>query len=126
MGLDQAAIRNRLMTLIAKKGVSDQEVSHSVGKSKAYISNILSGRNNPSIKGLYDLCEYFGITAQEFFDYDNENPAADRAVVDELKRLLGHHYEDLPEVLKNLTPDNVREIMNAYRAINTSLGRKGM
>lgn len=113
----ESAVRDRIRALIAKKGVPDQEVSRSIGKSKSYISNILSGRNNPSIDALYCLCEYFNVTPKDFFDFEIGNPAADRAVITELKRLLGARYELLPDILRSLTMEDISILFKAYQVL---------
>ncbi len=113
----QSAVRDRIRELISKKGVPDQVVSREIGKSKSYISNILSGRNNPSIEALYSLFEYFEISAKDFFDFETENPMADNAIKTELKRLMGARYDGLSEVLQNLSTEDANKIFAAYGVI---------
>lgn len=113
----ESVVRDRLRMLIAQKGVSDQEVSRAIGKSKSYISNILSGRNSPSIDALYCMCEYFNITLKDFFDLEAANPAADSATLIELKRLLGSHYMALPDILKSLSTEDAQVLWKAYNIL---------
>jgi transcriptional regulator with XRE-family HTH domain len=112
---DILAISNRIRDLITKKGVSDQSVSRGIGKSPSYISNILSGRNKPSIEALFCLCDFFDITIQEFFDYQTANPMVDRKVITEIKRLTGDCYEALPTSLHSFSTTDAQVLMDALR-----------
>ena len=51
-----------------KKGVSEYQMSYDLGRNKNYVRAITSGRSLPSVKGLFDIIEYFDMTPSEFFD----------------------------------------------------------
>ena len=86
----------RLAKLRNQKGVSAREMSLAIGQNPSYINNIESGKALPSMSGFFFICEYLGITPQEFFDTDSAAPEELRILTDKLKRLD-------PEQLKNIT-----------------------
>lgn len=64
----------RLFKLRNTKGVSARDMSLTIGQSAGYISNIENGINYPSMSGFFYICEYLGVTPQEFFDTGISNP----------------------------------------------------
>ena len=85
--MDEAFIRNRITELRLKKGVSEYRMSTDMGHSKSYIQSITSGRALPSLSEFLFMCDYFGITAREFFDSEIKNPALLQEAIDGLKAL---------------------------------------
>ena len=43
-------------------------MSYDLGHNKNYVRSITSGRTLPSVKGLFEIIEYFNMTPLEFFD----------------------------------------------------------
>lgn len=84
----------RLTQLRLNKGVSARDMSLSIGQSPNYINGIESGQSYPSMQNFFYICEYLGVTPQEFFDEGNACPVRLRELLDEAKRLddnaLGH------------------------------------
>ena len=72
----------RLTDLRIQKGVSARDMSLSIGQNAGYINNIETGKALPSMTSFFYICEYLGITPQEFFDADAEQPK-------ELSKLIG-------------------------------------
>ena len=70
----------RLAQQRKEKGVSARDMSLSLGQSESYINKIENQRTLPSISGLIYICEYFDITPQEFFDYNNQNPETTKEI----------------------------------------------
>lgn len=89
-------VRERITQLRIQKGVSEYKMSYDLGHSRGYINNISSGKTLPSMTEFLAICEYFGITPIEFFDFDIKNPKALTQVVDKISRLS---EEDLELVL---------------------------
>lgn len=77
----------RLAQLRLKKGVSAREMSLAIGHNEGYIQNIESGKAFPSMEKLMYICEYLQITPSEFFDLDNEDPAGQRELTQDWRRL---------------------------------------
>lgn len=63
----------RLTQLRLQKGASARDMSLTLGQSESYINRIESKKMLPSLSVFFYICDYFGITPKEFFDF-NENP----------------------------------------------------
>ena len=59
---------SRLAELRIQRGVSARDMSLSLGQSESYINKIENKRTLPSMAGFIYICEYLGITPQEFFN----------------------------------------------------------
>lgn len=71
--MDEKFIANRITELRVKKNVSEYQMSLDLGKNKSYIQNISSGRSMPSMSQFLEICNYFNITPQQFFDEELHN-----------------------------------------------------
>lgn len=60
-------IRTRITELRIKKNVSEHRMSLDLGKSGSYIRGITNGMALPSLKGLFNIIDYFNMTPAEFF-----------------------------------------------------------
>ena len=67
-------VRERITQLRLQKGISEYKMSYDLGHSRGYVNNISSGKALPSMTEFFAICEYFGITAVEFFSSDVANP----------------------------------------------------
>ena len=67
-------VRERITQLRMQKGISEYKMSYDLGHSRGYINNISSGKSLPSMAEFFAICEYFGITAIEFFNGAVQNP----------------------------------------------------
>lgn len=66
--MDTKFVQERITQLRLAKNISEYQLSTELGHCKSYIQGISSGQNLPSLKALFDICDYFQITLQEFFD----------------------------------------------------------
>lgn len=66
--MNEKFIADRITELRVKKNVSEYQMSLDLGKNKSYIQNISSGRSMPSMNQFLEICNYFDITPQQFFD----------------------------------------------------------
>lgn len=80
-------VRERITQLRLNKGVSEYQMSFDLGHSKGYINNITSGKTLPSMSEFFSICDYFGITAEEFFDSKHSHPELLSVVENEIKSL---------------------------------------
>jgi len=80
-------VSERVAKLRQAKGVSARDMSLSIGQNVNYINHIENRKMEPSLSGLIYICDYFGITPQEFFDEGNQNPAQLRDFIEDVKRL---------------------------------------
>ena len=79
--------QNRIAQLRMQKDVSARDMSLSLGQNNSYINQIENRRALPYLQGLFYICEYFGITPQQFFDEGDTFPVQLAELVEELKKL---------------------------------------
>jgi transcriptional regulator with XRE-family HTH domain len=82
-----AYVAERIAKLRTVKGVSARDMSQSIGQSVNYINHIENRKAEPSLSALFAICEYFGISPQEFFDQENQQPAELKEFIASVKRL---------------------------------------
>lgn len=92
----------RLAQLRNKKGVSAREMSLSIGQNASYINNIESGKSLPSMSGFFYICEYLGISPNEFFDTDSKNPEKLQTLINDLKHLDDAQLDNISSIVKGL------------------------
>lgn len=80
-------VRERISELRMRKGVSEYQMSYDLGHSRGYVNNITSGKTLPSMSEFFVICDYFGITPEEFFDDGFKNPGLIQKAVCGLKEL---------------------------------------
>lgn len=85
----------RLAQLREQKGVSARDMSLSMGQNPGYINNIENGKSMPSLSGIFYICEYFGITPQQFFDMDTPSPSKANELYAIAKTLSDEQLEHL-------------------------------
>lgn len=90
---------DRLTKLRMAKGVSQREMSLSMGQSEGYMTKIESRVSLPSMTVFFYICDYFGITPRDFFDDEVNNPALLQQAFDGLKKLSD---DDLTLILGNI------------------------
>ena len=79
--------QNRIVQLRMQKGTSARDMSLSLGQNRNYINQIENKKALPSLQGLFYICEYLGITPQEFFDESNAYPEQLTHLMENLKKL---------------------------------------
>ena len=99
-GLETKDIAARLAYLRNKRGVSARDMSLSIGQNVGYINNIENEKTTPSMNGLIYICEYFGITPSEFFDFDNQNPEKLHDLISDLKKLDDNQLQSVQSIVK--------------------------
>lgn len=92
----------RLVKLRMAKGVSAREMSLSIGQSPGYINNIENGLSFPSMTVFFYICEYLGITPQEFFDTGVTAPGKLQELMDAAKSLDYKQLDNLIAIVKGL------------------------
>ena len=70
-----------------EKGVSEYQMSLDLGMSKGYIQSISSGKACPSLKQLFSICDYFGISPRDFFDEEPDKNRSQNAIWHKLDQL---------------------------------------
>lgn len=92
----------RLIQLRLEKGVSARDMSLSLGQSESYINKIENRRTLPSLSGFIFICEYFDITPQEFFNFDDTSPKLTKEMADELQKLTPKQTEHILNIIKDI------------------------
>ena len=62
-------------------------MSYDLGHSRSYIYNISSGKCLPPMGEFFAICDYFGITPQEFFDERLRYPELIKKAVEGMNEL---------------------------------------
>ena len=94
--------QNRIAQLRMQKDVSARDMSLSLGQNNSYINQIENKKALPSLQGLFYICEYFGITPQQFFDDGNEYPAQLAELIENLKRLDTQTLAHISGIVKKI------------------------
>lgn len=92
----------RLTELRIGKDVSARDMSLSLGQSENYINAIENKRAFPSMQVFFYICDYFGITPKEFFDFDNTNPNKLTEIVNKLKSLNDEQLNLIETMIDNM------------------------
>jgi len=66
--MEKTEFSERLAQLRLAKGVSAREMSLAIGQSANYINKIENKHAFPSMLVFFSICEYLGVSEQEFFD----------------------------------------------------------
>ena len=85
--MDESFVRERITQLRLRKGVSEYRMSYDLGHSRGYVHNISSGKALPPMKEFFAICDYFGLTPQQFFDEGTQNPELIQKAVSGMKQL---------------------------------------
>lgn len=80
-------VQERIAKLRTIKGDSARDMSLSLGQNVTYINKIENKKALPSLQGLFYICEYLGVTPQEFFDEGNQYPEQLKELVAEARKL---------------------------------------
>ena len=98
--MDKQDFIKRLVALRMNKGVSARDMSLSLGQSPSYITNIENGINLPSMTVFFFICEYFGITPQEFFETESANPKRLQELIQAEKHLTTEQIDIILALIK--------------------------
>lgn len=95
-------VPERLAKLRALKGVSARDMSLSLGQANNYINNIENKKSLPAMQSFFYICEYLGVTPQEFFDEGNAYPQTLQEFMTEAKKLDSKSMEYILGIMKEL------------------------
>lgn len=94
--------QNRIAQLRMQKNVSARDMSLSLGQNNSYINQIENKKALPSLQGLFYICEYFGITPQQFFDDSSAYPVQLADLVEDMKKLDAASLEHIAAIVKEM------------------------
>lgn len=95
-------IPERIAKLRTQKGVSARDMSLSLGQANNYINNIENRKSLPAMQSFFYICEYLGVTPQEFFDEGNTHPDTLKDFIAEAKRLDSKSMAYILGIMKEL------------------------
>lgn len=111
MPMYEMYFRNRLLSLINNRNLSEYQLSLDLGHCQGYIHSITSGRNLPSMSAFFDICTYFELTPSEFFDANLHDPALTHKILENVKSLNDEDQLLLLTVLNRIVSNK----KNLYR-----------
>ena len=100
--MEEKDVAARVARLRMQKGVSARDMSLSLGQNPGYVNNIETGKTRPSLTGILYICEYFGITPAQFFDFSVEAPQELEQTVQLLKRLNQNQLSHVRAVIQDI------------------------
>lgn len=77
----------RLTQFRMNKDVSAREMSLSLGLSVSYINRVENEKALPSMSKFFDICDYFLVTPQEFFNMSEPYPTEIAIAVEEMRHM---------------------------------------
>ncbi len=97
-----APFAERLAKLRVQKGVSAREMSLDLGQTHSFIHGFENRRSFPQMLNFFYICEYLGITPQEFFDYSNAKPLQGKELYDDFNKLDSASQEYVLRLVKDM------------------------
>lgn len=98
----RAFVQKRIAQLRARSGISAIEMSYAIEQNKGYISKIENCGALPSLDALFNICDFFGITPQEFFDESSALPSQLHELVEEGKKLSPEALDQIIGLMKTM------------------------
>lgn len=99
---------DRLAQLRMEKKISARDMSLSLGQSASYINKIENRRTLPSMNGFFYICEYLGITPQEFFDTGAASPSKSAEISRQLGKLSPEKASHILQIIQDLAGDEAQ------------------
>lgn len=65
-------MKNKIEDIRKERGILQDELAKALGVSRQTISSLENGRYNPSILLAHKIANYFGMTIEEVFLFDEE------------------------------------------------------
>ncbi len=96
----------RLAKLRTQKGVSARDMSLTLGQANNYINNIENKKSLPSMQAFFYICDFLGVTPQEFFDEGNPYPEALQELMAEAKKLDAESTNYILGIMRKLNNTN--------------------
>ena len=100
--MEKKQCARRMSQLRQAKGVSARDMSLSLGQSAGYINNIENGVNLPSMSTFFYICEYLGVTPEEFFTAELADPVRLLSLSKSLRRLSSRQLELLEQLVQEM------------------------
>lgn len=100
----EALLIRQLEKLRINKGVSQREMSLSLGQSPGYIAKLTSGHNLPRMITFFWICDYFKVHPKDFFNEEIVgNPALIESTIQDLYKLSDEQLIHISALVKDLS-----------------------
>lgn len=88
-----------------QKGVSQREMSLSLGQAAGYIAKLTNPNNDylPRMINFFYICDYLNIHPKDFFDEGAEHPALIGEIIKELYKLDENRLTHILAMIQDLT-----------------------
>jgi transcriptional regulator with XRE-family HTH domain len=93
---------DRVVKLRMKKGVSQREMSLSMGQSEGYMTKMESKVSLPSMRVFFYICEYLGVHPKDFFDEDINCPEAINSITKDLLKMNEEQLANVAAIIKDI------------------------
>ena len=101
--MDNSYIAERIAQLRTQKNISAREMSLAIGQNESYINRIENHKALPSMQCFLYICEYFGITPQDFFNFDTSAPQKVNEIAKEAEKLTSAQAEHILQIIRDIT-----------------------
>ena len=92
----------RLSELRLQKGVSARDMSLSLGQNSGYINHIENRQALPSMAVFFNICEYFNLTPEQFFNMNCQQPSLITEITEDLNHLTPEQLHCLAVIVHGL------------------------
>lgn len=92
----------RLTELRINKGVSARDMSLSVGLNENYINRLENGAGLPKMETFFFLCDYLGVSPQDFFDIGTPDPIKTKKLYQEAHTLSSSQLDILLGMIREM------------------------
>ena len=93
----------RLAQLRGLKGVSARDMSLSIGQNPGYINTIENGKAFPTMQSFFYICEFLGVTPQEFFNFDAAAPQKSKELLHEIEKLTPEQAGHVLQIVRDIS-----------------------
>ncbi len=97
--MDKKFVQQRYASIRLAHNLSARKLSLELGQSTEYINQIESGKNLPSLEGLFNFCDYFQISLGEFFEEEFTYPIEYKTLIKELNKLDSLELKQIIDLL---------------------------
>ncbi|MBP2664303.1 MAG: Cro/C1-type DNA-binding domain [Firmicutes bacterium] len=105
---------DKLKSILIDKNITPYRLSKLSGIGQSSLSDILSGKNNPSGKTLQKICAALDISMAEFDENKKEAAEALPLVLEELKHMdLNDEEKEAYEIIKSMSASEQQESFSA-------------
>lgn len=97
--MEKEVLKLRVKDILNEKGMTSKELAEKMGKSKQYISNIITGGKGMSIATLADIAKILDVEFRDLFAVTDNHSGINGFIKVQNKIYEIHCYEDLEKIL---------------------------